>query len=187
MCFEIKRPTDFRAIRPPRPNTNYSLLPDKIKVQYKEALFKGARGNMSSIDISAKPSLVQLPSNLLCTGSTKHYEDTKIPLKPPCNASVSPSTESEASSLFEEDLAEVLFESLSSLDHCEDEHLVDMEDDEIMEMWHTAHDKPNQPPKTEVKKMKENTVKAGVISKESRPKFLFKRKPAHRVFTAKSA
>ncbi|KAL7507060.1 hypothetical protein ACHAXN_005015 [Cyclotella atomus] len=186
MCCDIeRRSTQFRPIHPGS-STNYSLLPDNVKVQYKAALFKGARGNMSSIAISSKPSLVKLPSNILRTDSSDHYEDTKIPLKPPCNTA-SLSTESEASSLLEEDLAEVLFESLSSLGQYEDKHMVDMEDDEIMELWHTAHEKPKPPTKTELKKMKVDTAKAGVISKENRPKFLFKSRPAHRAFTAKSA
>ena len=102
----------------------------------------------------------------------------------------------------EDNLADIIFENIASLEQYEKEELVDMEDDEITELWCSFHgDKhPNAgskktmiqdtqaEAKQEVKpqsKVKRNVPKAEIIARG--PKILFKKKPAQRVYTAKSA
>jgi hypothetical protein len=198
MCFEIRRkPLKVFA------HSSSATLSDKAKLKVKEASYKGAKGDLSSLcnlcNISSKPSLVQLPSSMLSSPSkSMDYEDTMIPLKLPANTT-SPSTESEASftpsvglslspRCFDENLADTLFANLSSLDHYEEKYLVDMEDDEITELWNNEHG-PKQT-KAEVKKVNivenEKSMIGGGV-RGTRPQLLFKRNPVQCVFVAKSA
>ena len=145
--------------------------------------------------ISTKPSLVQLPMSQVST----EYEDNLIPLKPPHETTL-PLIESEVSTEFkdlDDNFVDILFANMASLEHHEKEDLVDMEDDEITELWHTIHgDKtPTAGSKTSIvqvegqakqqNKVKKTLSKAEVIARG--PKILFKKKPMQRVYTAKSA
>lgn len=179
MSFERRPTIEFKALAPPLLAADYNTLSEQSKLQYKEALFKGTKDDVFSLSpISSKLSLAKLPKDLPVTSSTRnHYEDFKIPLKPPCTAS--PSTESEASSEYlDVNLADMLYQNLSSLEHCEKKDMVDMEDEEITQMWYAAH-KDSQLPNPGVNnELPQNTAKAVVIPQQTGPSFYSRRSPS---------
>eukprot|EP00956_Cyclotella_meneghiniana_P044539 scaffold322053_cov79-Cyclotella_meneghiniana.AAC.1 len=124
-----------------------------------------ARPNSASsyLHISSNPSLVQFPSAYTLNSS-----------------------EIEPSDCLDESLTEILFSSLSSFVQYQEEDLVDMEDDEILELWQHAHQATAL--SADVNKMDKIVEKSSLAGGDAtRGAITQAPMPTPRVFAAKSA
>ena len=119
----------------------------------------------SYLPISSNPSLVQFPSPYTSLNSS----------------------EIEPSDCLDESLTEILFSSLSSFVQYQEEDLVDMEDDEILELWqHDDHQASSL--SADVNKMGVTVEKSSLTGGDTtRGAITQAPMPTPRIFTAKSA